>query len=416
MICLDSFGEQGYPAESIKSKRYQAKKGDNMIKVQHLCRVLSVFVLSVSAWSAEQMTIEQVYNQYNGATTAVDAAAIGVIDDFWRKSMDVMMLSEDTDKIVELRLELKKYKGSNHLSFYASSYQKAAKEHLKEAMETVNKWEEGPRKERVERNLMILIAEIGSVGLVDLALPELSNKDPMVRYWAVRSLTSKDIIAQSKEDVNRDEKRTAQIAAGLEEYLKTMPDTVTIPLVTLFASEMNTAACRKMLTGLADRRIDAYMKWTVTDEQIDADILKSLGNAGVQAVDPAEKQELLSRFGQLYACVVERYMQADKIPAVSRERLITVIIEVEEKILVNPKRVPGWASKFKTNINANKPLNDDYNLLFGSNNITGELAAKLNFNYGKDSANKPLLVPRPLPSPPASVIKVQDPAAPAAKP
>jgi hypothetical protein len=394
-----------------------SKKGDNMIKIQHLCMALSVLALSVSAWSMEALTIEQVYSQYNGAATALDAAAIKVIDDFWRKSLDVMMLSEDTDKIVELRLELKKYNGSNHLSFYASSYQKAAKEHLKVAIDTVGKWEEGVKRARVERNIMILIAEIGSVGLVDLALPQLSSKDPMVRYWAVRSLTSKDIVEQSAPAaVTRDENRTARIIAGLDSYLKATPDIVTIPLITLFASEINTAASRKMLAGLADRRIDAYMKWTITDEQIDADILKSLGNAGVQAVDPAERQELLSRFGQLYACVLGRFMQTDKIPAGSRERLISVIVEVEDKFFINSKYVPGWAPRFKTDINTNKPLNDAYNLLFGSNNITGELAAKLKFNYGKDSAGKPLLVPRPLPAPPAAAVEVPSPAVPAAKP
>jgi hypothetical protein len=375
-----------------------SKKGDNMIKTQCLRMALSVFALSVSAWSMEAMTIEQVYTQYNGSTTALDAAAIGVIGDFWGKSMDVMMLSEDADKMVELRLELKKYKGSDHLSFYASAYQKAAKEHLKVATDTVGKWEEGVKKARVERNLMILATEIGSVGLVDLALPKLSNKDPMVRHWAVRSLTSKDIIDQSKEDVNRDEKRTAQIIAGLEEYLKTTPDTTPLSFVINFAGEMNTADSRRLLSGMADRRIDAYMKWTVTDEQIDTDILKNLGSLAGKTSNPAEKQELLGRFGQLYACVLGRFLQGEKVPGVSRERLISVIIEVEDKILA--KEVAGWGSKFRADISTNKPLNDDYSLLFGSNGQPGELAAKMNFDYGKDSAGKPLIVPKLLPSPP----------------
>jgi hypothetical protein len=349
----------------------------------------------------ETMTIEQVHTQYNQSTTQLDAAAIAVIDDFWRKSLDVMMLSQDSEKIVELRLELKKYKGSNNLSFYSSAYQKAAKEHLKVAIETVGKWEEGTPKAMVERNLMILIAEIGSVALVDLALPKLSSNDTMVRYWAVRSLTSQDIIDQSKSDaVTRDDKRTDQVLAGLEAYLQATPDTVTIPLVIRFAREMDTASSGKMLSEMADRRIKAYMDWTVTDEQNDADILKGLGNMALRTTDPTQKQELLSRFGQLYACVLGRYMQGDKLPSVSKERLISVIVEVEDKILV--KGVPGWGAKFRANISINKPLNEDYNLLFGSNGHPGELAAKLNFNYGKDTSDKPVIIPKPLPSPPVS--------------
>jgi hypothetical protein len=380
--------------------------------------VLSVFVLSISAWSAESMTIEQVHTQYNTSTTALDAAATGVIDDFWQKSVDVIMLSEDADKIVELRLELKKYKGSDPLSYYSSAYQKAAKEHLKVAIDTVDKWDDGARRVRVERNLMILITEIGSVSLVELAIPKLSNKDPMVRYWAARSLTSKDITDQSKPDaVTRDEKRTDQIIAALEAYLKTTTDAATIPLAVGFAGEINTTASRKMLCAMADRRIDSYMKWTVTDEPLDADILKGLGNLGLQSSNPAEKQDLFSRFGQLYACVLGRYMQGDKSPSVSRDRLISVIVEVENKFL-DKKEVISWGAKFRTNLSTNKPLNDDYDLLFGRNGQEGELTTKLNFNYGKDGSGKAIIVPKPLPSPPAPAVEAKEPVTktPVAKP
>jgi hypothetical protein len=410
---LTVFAGKGILQQLSKANEVQQKR-HYMTKTWHLCMVLSVFALSISAWSAESMTIEQVHTQYNASTTALDAAAIGVIDDFWQKNMDVIMLSEDADKIVELRLELKKYKGADALSYYSSAYQKAAKEHLKVVTDTTDKWENGIRKARVERNLMILVTELGSVTLIDLAIPKLSNIDPMVRYWAVRALTSRDIIDQSKADaVTRDDKRTAQIIAALEEYLKSTPDIATISLVTHFASEINTEASRKMLCGMADRRIDAYMKWTVTNEQLDADILKSIGNLGVQISDPAQKQELLSRFGQLYACVLGRYIQGAKIPGVSKEKLISVIVEVEDKVLLKPV---SWASKFRTDLSMNKPLAEDYDLLFGSNGQAGELVTKLNFNYGKDGSGKALIVPKPLPSPPASAVGAQVPVTPAAAP
>ena len=378
-----------------------------MAKIRFLSMFLCLCAISICAWSAGTITIGDVFDQYNQSTSQLDPEALRVIDDFWRISIDTMLLSDDTEKIVQLRLELQKYKGSNYLSFYASAYQKAAQEHIAVALETVKKLEDVTKKLRIERNLMILIAQLDRAGLSDLAIPELSNQDPMIRYWAVRSITSKEIVGQLKADVTRDEKRTAEIISALEGYLKSTSDTVTLPFIANFAEEMNTDASSKLLIMLADQRINAYMKWTVTDEVVDAEILKSLANLGMQVSDPADKQELLGRFGQLYACVIGRYMQSDKSPQVSREQLITVISEVEDKII--SKQIPGWATKFRTNLNKNIALNDDYNLLFGSEGRIGELASKMNFNYGKDSSGKIIVSPRPLPPPPQSAAETTAP-------
>lgn len=372
-----------------------------MAKIRFLTVLACICVLILSPRSRGAVTIGDVFTQYNQSATQLDAETVRVIDDFWRLSIDTLLLSEDTEKIVELRLELKKYKGEDYLSFYASAYQKAAREHLQEALEAVRKWEDNDKKLRVERNLVILVTELGRAGLVDLTIPELSSKDPMVRYWAVRSLTSPDIIVQLKSDVTRDEKRTSDIISALEGYVKTTPDTMTLPFIVTFAVDMNTSASSHLLTVLADRRIDAYMKWTHTNELnelIDSEILKGMANLGLQLSNAADRQEVLSRFGQLYACVLGRYMQSDKSPSVSKEQLVTVIAEVEDKII--SKQVPGWAMKFRTNINKNVALNDDYSLLFGSEGRMGELASKMNFNYGKDdNSGKILVSPKPLPPP-----------------
>ena len=358
-----------------------------------------VLGISLSVWSMDTTRIKEIRDQYAQSSTPLDSAAVQVIDDFWRKSVDAMMLTEDTDEMVALRLDLKKFSGDNHLSLYASAYLKAGRKHLGVATDTVGKWEENARKVRVERNLMVLVAELESVELADLALAKLSDKDPMVRYWAVRSLTSPEIVSQLKEDVTRDEKLTSQIISALEEYLKTSPDTLTLPFVAEFAAGINTAASRKLLWTLADRRIDAYMKWTVTDESVDAGILKSIGELAPVVSDPLEKQELLSRFGRLYACVIGRYMQGEKLlPQAAKDRLVTVIAEVEDKIV--GKQVAGWAMKFRTDLSKNIPLDKDYELLFGSEGRVGELAGRLNFNYGKDGSGKALVSPIPLPPPP----------------
>jgi hypothetical protein len=361
-----------------------------------------VFLISFSAWSVDTTQIEEVRSKLAQSNTQPDAAATQIIDEFWRKSVDMMMLTEDTTEIVALRQDLEKFKGENTLSFYASAYLKTSHTHLKVAIDTVTKWEQNAKKANVERNLMILITRLGSMELTDLAMGKLSDVDPMVRYWVVRSLTSEEIISQLKSDVTGDEKLTAQIISVLEGYLKTSSDTLPLSFVADFAAAMDTAASRKLLYVMADRRIDAYMKWAVTDETADAEILKKMGKLFSTVSDPAEKQALLSRFGQLYSCVLQRYMLGENLPQSAKDQLVTVIAEVEDDII--SKQIPGWMSKFRIDLSKNMSMDKDYEFLFGTEERAGELASRLSFNYGKNGSGKVLVSPIALPpAPKASV-------------
>lgn len=410
MIWLDRVFEEGYlraiPVKllSMASSRQNDFKRKRRDMVKNRCAQLCflVFSMSFSAWSVDTTQIEEVRSKLAQSNTQPDAAALQVIDNFWRKSIDQMMLTEDTDEMVTLRQDLEKFKGENSLSFYASAYLKTGHTHLKVAIDTVGKWEQNAKKVNVERNLMILITRLGSVELADLVMGKLSDVDPMVRYWAVRSLTSEEIISQLKSDVTGDEKLTAQIISALEGYLKTSSDTLPLSFAADFAAAMNTTASRKLLYVMADRRIDAYMKWTVTDESVDAGILKSIGKLIPTVSDAAEKQELLSRFGQLYSCVVQRYMLGENLPQSAKDQLVTVIAEVEDNVI--SKQIPGWMSKFRIDLSKNMPMDKDYEFLFGTPERAGELAGRLGFNYGKNDSGKIRVSPISLPPAPKAPV------------
>jgi hypothetical protein len=224
----------------------------------------------------------------------------------------------------------------------------------------------------------------------------------MVRYWAVRSLTSGEVVSQLKSDVTGDEKLAAQIISALEVYLKASSDTLPLPFAANFAATMDTAASRKLLYVIADRRIDAYMKWTVMDETVDAGILKDMGKLFSTISDPAEKQELLSRFGQLYSCIVQRYMLGGNLPQSAKDQLVTVIAEVEDNII--SKQIPGWTSKFRIDLSKNTSMDKDYEFLFGTEDRAGELASRLSFNYGKNGSGKVLVSPSALPPAPKAAV------------
>lgn len=371
-----------------------------MIKSISCLSCIVLLSVSIVAMAVDTSKVEQVRTQFIQSNTQPDKAAEQIIDEFWRKSLDSMMLIEDTSEIVKLRSDLVKQKGDKDLSFYASTYIKIADTHLKSALEAIAGWENNDSKKlRVERNFMILIAELGRMELADLAMTRLKHDDKMVRYWAVRAVTSPRVVSQLISDITRDEKLTLQIITSLGEYIKQYDDAVVLPFIAEFAAGIKNASGNSLLLAIADKRIDAYMKWTVTDEAADAGILKTIGGLVFETASATTRQELLGRFGQLYSCVVQRYLLGTHLPAATRDQLVTVICEVEAGVM--EKMLPGSTNRFRNELQRAQPIDKVYEALFGSSGKAGEISTRMNFDYGKDSSGKSLVSPRPLPAPPA---------------
>ncbi len=363
-------------------------------------QVLSCFVFSLSLFvfaQVDTVQIEQVREQYTQSKQQLDTAATQVIDGFWRQSIDALMLSKESQEIVAIRDILVAQKGDKE-TFYTVAYIKAAETHLRSSFDIVNKWTEPERQLLVARNLMILVAEFGRFELADLAIARLNDQDAMVRYWAVQALTGSSLISQLKSDATIDSKKVQGLIDSLGAYIKEQNDPRSLVSISSFAIGMQTLAAQNLLLMMADKRIDAYMKWTVTDEAVDAAILKAIGNLYQTTSSPAAKQELMSRFGQLYACVMQRQMKGKNIPSSSLDQLVTVIAEVEEVVL--PKLLSGWTPKFRVSLAKNVSIDKDYEFLFGSGLRQGELVSRLSFTFGKDSSGKPLLVPQTIPAQP----------------
>ena len=372
-----------------------------MIKSISCLSCMMILAVSFTAMAVDTTKIEQVRTQFIQSNSQPDKAAEQIIDEFWRKSLDSMMLVEDTGEIVSLRSDLVKQKGDKDLSLYASTYVKIADTHLKSALEAVAKWENNDAKKlRIERNFMILIAELGRMELADLAITRLNHDDKMVRYWAVRAVTSPRVVSQLISDITRDEKLTLQIVTSLGDYVKQYDDAIVLPFIAEFAAGIKNASGNSLLVAIADKRIEAYMKWTVTDEASDAGVLKSIGGLVFETASAAARQELLGRFGQLYSCVVQRYLIGKNLPASSRDQLVTVICEVEAGVM--EKGLPGSTNRFRNELQRAQPIDKVYEALFGTSGKAGEFSTRMNFDYGKDSSGKSLVAPRPLPAPPAA--------------
>ncbi len=85
-------------------------------------------------------------------------------------------------------------KGGEYLSHYATTYVAEAKSSIETAFADARRMNDTQQRQMIERNLMILTAELKSPTLASLALQRLDAEDDVVRYWAFKSLTNNAVL------------------------------------------------------------------------------------------------------------------------------------------------------------------------------------------------------------------------------
>jgi hypothetical protein len=271
---------------------------------------------------------------------------------------------------------------------------------LEVAFETVERIESPAKKSLVNRNLMILVAEIGSPKLAPLALQRLADADEVVRYWAVKAVTQPAVVEEMTKGVTPDPETTEAILKGLLE--KSGAETVAEiqKMMIVFAGAVDHPLAGQLLTSFADKRIEAYGNWTVTNEYLDIPLLNALGCTAVNK--SGETKSLFGqKFAQLYSLVIQRYMKGQtSLPSTSIEQLIAVIAEVDQTCISKSLEIQTGILRA---IQRKTGLEREYDTLFGNKMMAGELALKLRFDYGKDASGKALTAPPELSAPPAPI-------------
>lgn len=363
--------------------------------------------------------IEDVRAKYESTTTALPAEAVTVLDEFWRSTLDTMILSRDSEEVVSIRRELVKQKGTKNIGFYRSAYMQAGKSDLVTAFSSTEKNSDIEQKTQIERNLMILVAELKGLELAEFALPRTANPDPVVRYWAVRALTDTAIAEQLRSDIASDADRELgkKIVAAMTDYVKNFGEPQMLVFIANFALTFKTPESLTLLNQAADTRIVQYMNWTVRMESTDVFILKNLNQAAAE--NPSFKAESGRRFGQLYACVIQRYIKGTiKAQPIlsedSKSQVISVIAEIEDAIL--SKTITGWQKTLRNDLAGSKDLTKSYEILFGTTGRAGDLTTQMGIDYGTDASGKKLVNPLPLPQPKSAAAPAALPAPAAPKP
>lgn len=365
-----------------------------------LCVLTTVFI-SLPAFAAiDTREIESVRQQLVGGSSAVSASDEAVIAKFWRTGLDRMFLASDPAEVVEVRRQLTGQKGGENLSFYATAYIAEAAKDLAVAFETVERLENPAKKTLVNRNLMILTAEIASGKLAAIALPRAGDADEVIRYWAVKAVTQPAVVEELTKGVTPDPETTAAILRVLLERSGAETLAEIQKMMIVFAGSVDHPLSQQLLTGFADRRIEAYKNWTVSNEYLDIPLLNALGCTAASKTGDA-KSLFGQKFAELYSLVMQRYMKGQtSLPSATVEQLVAVIAEVDQTCLAKSLEIQTGILRA---IQRKTGLEREYDTLFGNSMMAGELALKLRFDYGKDASGKALTAPPELSAPPETI-------------
>ena len=356
-----------------------------------------------AAYSVNVTDVESVRQRTQGVSVELSASDKSVIEKFWSDALNQMLLSKSSQEMVDVRKQLVEQKGGESLSYYSTTYVAQAQSDIQTAFGDVQRLEDSQQRQMIKHNLMILTAELQSPQLATLALPRLDDSDDVVRYWAYKAVTQPAVIQQLTSDVTRDDKIIGNILSAFEPHAATLLYPEIQKMIVRFCSSFDLASSRKILLTIANRRMKAYKDWTVNDETADSDLLMALGGVAQLHQNAEVKKDFGRAFAELYALVIQRYSKGRKTFSEEQtERLLTVIAQVDQTTL---KQVMQITTNLIPLLRSNSDLEREYETLFGDRMRQGQLAAKFQFDYGKDDAGRPLTSPPELGPMPAKDAK-----------
>jgi len=339
-----------------------------------------------------------------------------IIDKFVAEAVRELVKTKDFTSIARIRTVILARKSSSRDSAatqYAEQFSKSAYKYISSGLKQASGLTPEERKFKVVLNLLILVDGLSDLRLADLAMEKLSNHNTVIRYWAVHSVTNPGITKQ----LNSAKAANSNLARNIVGRLKGLVEGAspeTIALMAQFAADVDIPQGEDLLLQIADMRISKYANWTVDYELLDATVLRLLCNkisaAGLNKPLPATsrgKPAIARRFGQLYSYAIQRYVKVkgrDFLAATQIGQLASVLVETEDKCireLLEKRQVVIKRAVERDDVTA---LLLEHNRLLGDETRAGELALKLNFDYGPSPDGNKRTAPLTLPEPPKELI------------
>ncbi|MBN1124388.1 MAG: hypothetical protein JXA82_05215 [Sedimentisphaerales bacterium] len=339
----------------------------------------------------------------NKTPTASDNS---IIDGFISEAMNELLASRTISEGVQVRSQIVQYRGWDvNLAQYTRSYILAAKKHLERAFDQLSRLTNPETQLSIERNLIVLVAQLGSVELRDFALPRLDHADSTVRYWAVRSLTNRFVAEELSSSLTANPDAARSILQALAERVEKEIQPEILSRMAGFAAQLKMSEATDLLITIAETRMKAYENWNVQSERAETGILEALATATKFAGSTGEKTQLARAFSQLYSYVVQRYILGEQIlPDKVKGQLKSTILEVEYSALRDLLETAA-ANLFFQALSERGAItmqqaHDDY---FGTASKAGQLGTKLTFQYQLNPNGQMSNGPKPLKAPPPTL-------------
>ncbi len=328
------------------------------------------------------------------------------VDDFVADAVQDIVQAVDFADVAKTRAIILQKRQAGKQPEYIKRYNDAVYKQIDKDLSSLQETADPTKRSSVATNLLILADAMKDPRSFDLAVKVISEKEPPVRYWAVRIATDPNLWTRLRENQANATQATTKLLAAFTQTAPTSTPEV-LALMSGFAGPTNTPAADELLTRIADTRIKQYGDWTVSYELADVTILRQLSDR--IAAGSAAKSQLAKRFAQLYSFAIQRFLKGSALGILrdqSRDYLATVLIETEDKCLGKLLGGSQGAIRRAVETNDTKALQTEHDKLFGATGQPGVLPAKLGFTYGGDGqslqAPVPLLDPTtPRPATPA---------------
>jgi hypothetical protein len=327
------------------------------------------------------------------------------IDEFMADAVQDIVQAVDFAEVSKSRATILKYQAGKQPE-YVKQYTDSAYKQIEKGLAGLQDTSDPAKRSKIATNLLILADSLKDPRMMDLAVKAIAEKEPAIRYWAVRIATDPNLWSK----LNQNQASAAQLTTKLlTEFNQVAPASTpeVMALMSGFAGPMNAAAADELLTRIADARIKQYGDWTISYELADVTILRQLSDKILAG--SAAKSQLAKRFAQLYSLAIQRYMKGQSLGALrdqSRDYLAAVLVETEDKCL--GKLLGATQTTIRKAVEAGdaKTLQAEHDRLFGTAGKPGALPAKFSFTYGSDGQNLqtpiPLLDPATRPTAPAA--------------
>ncbi len=331
-----------------------------------------------------------------------------IIDDFVNEAVRELVRTKDFSSIATIRSVILSRSSSktSAQAQYSEQFSESAQKYISSGFQDAEKLTSESRKLKVKVNLLILMDGLCDVRLADLAIGMLKDKNTVIRYLAVHSLTNAGIVKQLNSAGVDNSKLARLIVERLGEppllsyeSKKGGSGPEVIRLMAEFAAAVNIAQGEDLLGQIADMRMKRYADWTVQYELLDAAILRLLYKKISSGA--VNKPAVARRFGQLYSYVLQRYVKGrDSLNATQKHQLASVLVEIEQSCISKLLGMRQTVIKRAVEGGDYTALLQEHSRLLGDKTRAGRLPLKLKFDYGETSDGVKRIAPLALPEQP----------------